>query len=71
MLAAESKLRRRRAYFADADTVTGTFQVSVAAESPLAGDAQARSVALSNVPFALKSIQPHSVAVAVTPTRLT
>ena len=35
--------------------------------APVVGVAHARSVALSNVPFLLKSIHPHKVAFASTP----
>jgi hypothetical protein len=41
--------------------------VNIADVAPAAGEAHARSVALSNVPFLLKSIQPHNVALASTP----
>ena len=49
------------------DTVAGIVHVKVAVVAPVVGDAHARSEGLSNVPFLLKSIHPHSVAFASTP----
>ena len=71
LFAAESRLSRKRAYFTEDETVAGTFHVRVADVSPETGDAHARSVVLSKVPLASKSIHPHKVAAASTPVSAT